>query len=128
MNIREKYLDIRLGWSNIAPAISFINFIMLVYITIKNDGLFIGIPINLLMVVFTIGFSALVIISGTVFRKKQLTIDSTLNYEQQREPAKTTRILFDDIHTIQKLLNIPISSESINRRQYMYDIEVGKYG
>jgi len=128
LNIREKYLDIRLGWSNIAPVIALINFVMLVYITVKDNPSLHFIPVNILMPIFIIGFSLFIITSGTIFRKKQMKIDSTLSYEQQREPAKTTRILFDDIHTIQKLLNIRVSSESINRRQYMYDIEVGKYG
>lgn len=128
MNIRVSYLDARLGWSIISPIIGLFNFVMLFYITIKTNTTLQFIPINILMPIFIISFLIVIVISGTTFRKKQLKIDSNLNYEQQTEPARTTRIIFDDLHLIQKMLSIPISQESINRRQYMYDIESGKYG
>ncbi len=127
--IREKYVDIRLGWSIISPVIGFINFIMLIYITVKSNitineilPVQLSIPVIIILLIITI------VITGTLFRKKQLKIDSTLNYEQQIEPAKTTRILFDDLHIIQRQLGLQIRQESINRRQYMLDIESGKFG
>lgn len=121
MKIREYYVDLRFGWSAIAPVIGFANFIMLSYIAIKAY-----IPFEIIIPILTISLIISLTIIGTIFRKKQLSIDSTMNYEQQVEPARTGRIGFDNAHAIMEKLGIPIPEESINRRDYLYRIENGK--
>lgn len=123
MMFRRRYLDLRLGWSTFAPVIAFANFIMISYIALKDVF-----PIEVVLPFVVFGMIIGLTLLGNIFRKKQLSIDNNLNYEQQTEPAKTARILFDDLHKIQKHMGIEISQESINRCRYMYDIERGKFG
>lgn len=120
--IREKYVDLRFGLTAIAPIFSFGTFIMLAHSVILNES----IPLILFAPASGVLFLTVFTLIGTAFRKKQLKVDSTLNYEQQPAPCKTTRIMFDDLHRIQKHLNIEISSDSIAQREYMKKIEDSK--
>src|SRR5688572_8010581 len=98
--LREGYVDLRFGWTVIGPAIGFANFLMLAYITFVKDIMPLEVFAPLFSVAVVVGLTYL----GKLFRTKQLKIDSVKNYEQQIEPNKTTRIMFDDLHEIQKHL------------------------
>lgn len=120
--LREGYVDLRFGWGAVAPIFGFSNFVLLAYISVIKEVL----PLEVFAPVFGVTMLFSLTALGKVFRKKQLKVDSTLNYEQQTEPAKTARVMFDDLHKIQDHLNIPISEESKERRNYMHDIENSK--
>lgn len=120
---KRRYTDLRFGWSVFAPVISFANFIMILYLAVKDT-----LPVEIIIPFLVIGLVTGLTFLGTYFRRKQLPIDNTMHYEQQTESAKTNRILFDELHKIERHLGIEISQESINRQRYMHDIECGKYG
>lgn len=113
-NMQRRYTDFRLGFTAISPFIALANLIMLVFLTLDNMTLM---PIIIIALIITF------VIAGKLFRTLQLKIDNNLNYEQQIDAIITTRLIYDDLHKIQEHLGIPISKESLNRRNYFFKIE-----
>jgi hypothetical protein len=120
--IRKRYTDLRFGLTAISPLLSFGTFVTVIYTQISDS-----IAFEIFLPLMIVGLLSIVTVVGIMFRTMQLKVDSTLNYEQQIEPARTTRILFDDLHKIQEQLGIDISDDSITRRKYMKNIEDSDY-
>ena len=106
--IKRRYSDFRFGLPLVLPIFSFGNFAILAYnfTALKN---FLGFEIfTVLLASFLVVTISLV---GKLFRKIQLSTDHDLVYEQQRQFAKTQRIileclqpnaLFSDQHMIEE--------------------------
>lgn len=120
--IKRRYYDLRQAWSLVAPLFAFTNFILIAY---NFTGLKDLLPVEYFVIFFTVGTVVIFFLIGKTFRKKQLTTDLNLAYEQAAEAAKTSRIQLETYKLILQKLNSPIPPELENRIEYLRKIEAG---
>ena len=120
--IKRRYYDLRQAWGLVAPLFAFTNFILIAY---NFTGLKDLLPVEYFVIFFTSGTVVIFFLIGKIFRKKQLTTDLNLSYEQAGEAAKTSRIQLETYKLILQKLNSSIPNELENRIEYLRKIEAG---
>lgn len=85
MNIKKIYFDMRMGQAVIFPIISMINFIIISY-SLTDIGSMISMQIYMPTVIITMVIVLIVI--GSMFRKKQQATDISVVYENNVEFIK----------------------------------------
>lgn len=114
MNLKNIYLDMRLGGVTINPVIQAINFIMISY-TMVTVSLNLEISFWIYAPLFILGVLTSFTLMGNIFRHKQLSTDLDLTYQKQIELNKTLLELQKDLKVIKSALNIPIDNSSNDR-------------
>ena len=89
---KTQYFDSRFGMAVLGPLLTVSNFVLLSYnFTGLNDIL----PLRYFAPVFVIVFVVSVIVVGKMFRKHQLSTDSSLAFEQNKEDAKNNLLILE---------------------------------
>ena len=112
--IKRYFVDLRYGYSLIAPLIAYSNFLLIGYNFTEAHEL---IPFEIFTILFTAGMVSVLVVIGRTFRHKQLSTDEDLRYERAKQQARTNRILLE-------ALAGRASHEDIDERiRYLRDVE-----
>ena len=89
---KTQYFDSRFGMVVLAPLLSISNFVLLSYNFTKISDI---LPLRYFAPAFIAIFIVSVILVGKTFRKHQLSTDSALAYEQNKEDLKTNLLILE---------------------------------
>lgn len=116
ISIKRHYTDMRYGSGVSVPVFSYSSFILIAY---NFTGLQ-QIPFAIFAPLFTAGLITLFIITGKVFRVKQLSTDQDLLYAQQKELIRTQRITLE---AIVKHPDLETTQAVLERIEYLKKLE-----
>ena len=85
MQLKRLYYDMRLGQSMVFPLIAAINFVIISYTLLELDRV---IPIHVYIPLIATGLLFGLVITGNKLRKRQLSTDTGLVYEQSKDHAE----------------------------------------
>lgn len=112
LNLKRRYLDMRLGGVTINPIIQTSNFVMISYTIII---LTLDIPFWIYTPIFLIGVVLVFTVIGLLFRRIQLSTDEDLKYEKQIQLNKTLLEIMKQQIQISDALHIPLNYSFYNR-------------
>lgn len=112
--LKRRYADLRFGYAQVGILIGLANFLLLAY-NFTNAKDIVSFPIFILIT--AVGFAAVLILIGKVFRNKQMGVDHDLGFENAPLNAKTFRIILEQF---------PPNKETTDYIQYLRNIEEGK--
>lgn len=119
-NLKKFYVDLRYGSGVATPLVSYSSFILIAY-HFTNLNI---IPFPIFSVFFTMGIVIGFIVIGKIFREKQLSVDQDLIYQQQRDAARTQRIILEALYSTMESSNKKL--DVYERIQYLKMIESNK--
>lgn len=118
--LKKWYVEVRYGAGVITPLFSYSSSVLIVY-NFTNLKM---IPFPIFTVFFTIGLLAIFLGLGRIFRLRQLSTDQDLIYAQQKESARTQKIILEALYEIMESSNKKL--DVYERIQYLKQIEQSK--
>lgn len=115
--IKKWYVELRYGSAIATPLFSYSSFVLIAY---NFTGLSI-VPFPIFAVLFSIGLIAGFITIGSLFRQKQMSTDQDILYQQQRDSARTQKIILEAIHEMMESSSKKL--DVYERIQYLKQIE-----
>lgn len=117
MPVKKWYTELRYGSAVATPLFSYSSFVLIAY----NFTNLSFIPFPVFAAGFTIGLVAMFVLIGRGFRVYQMSTDQDILYQQQRDSARTQKIileaLYDMMESSSKKLDV------YERIQYLKQIE-----
>lgn len=116
MEIKTSYFYLRTGWTVIAPIFGFSNFIMLIYITLELE-----LPIYIFAPISAILIAGSLVLTGKLFREKQMATDHNLVYFKATEALTTELIMWEQLEKLCEKNGVNLTDSFKARKKLLED-------